>query len=252
MNTAQNSDRRKRQIGSAFELAPSGCTVSSRSATIGFTLIELLVVIAIIGLLASMLIPITGAVNRNKIRARARAELAQIETGIQDYKTKLGYYPPDNPTNPSVNQLYYELAGTTLNNQGVYTTLDGSSQVRANDVVGTFGVGGFMNTSKGAGGDEGPVANAFLKGLRPGQTGEYVRGGSVFRLLVGPVLWPSGSAFQPLPSPPAKTAGLNPWRYNSSSPTNNPGSYDLWMDIVIGGKTNRISNWNSKAVVVTQ
>ena len=29
---------------------------------------------------------------------------------------------------------------------------------------------------------------------------------------------------------------LNPWRYNSSNPTNNPGSYDLWIQLVIARK----------------
>jgi prepilin-type N-terminal cleavage/methylation domain-containing protein len=223
------------------------------SSCAAFTLIELLVVIAIISLLAAMLIPITGAVNRNKMRARARAEMAQIETGILDYKTKLNFYPPDNRTNPSVNQLYYELLGTTLDGSGVYTTLDGSSKIQASQVASTFGVGGFMNATKGAGSDEGQPATPFLKGIRPGQIGELSgTGGLATRLLVGPVAWPASSSFQPVPMPPARTAGLNPWRYNSSSPTNNPGSYDLWMDIMIGGKINRICNWSQRALVVTQ
>jgi hypothetical protein len=37
---------------------------------------------------------------------------------------------------------------------------------------------------------------------------------------------------------------VSPWFYNSSNPTNNPGSYDLWMDVFYSGKTNRISNWS--------
>jgi hypothetical protein len=30
----------------------------------------------------------------------------------------------------------------------------------------------------------------------------------------------------------------------STNPTNNPGSFDLWIDVLYGGKTNRISNWS--------
>src|SRR5262249_23552877 len=89
-----------------------------------FTLIELLVVIAVISLLAAMIFPITGAVTRNRIRARTRAELEQIATYIEQYKAKLGHYPPDNPGNPRTNQLYFELVGTT-NNGITYVTLDG-------------------------------------------------------------------------------------------------------------------------------
>jgi hypothetical protein len=43
---------------------------------------------------------------------------------------------------------------------------------------------------------------------------------------------------------------INPWRYNSVSPVNNPKSYDLWVDILIGGKTNRICNWSDKYIVL--
>ena len=32
--------------------------------------------------------------------------------------------------------------------------------------------------------------------------------------------------------------------YNSSHPTHNAGSYDLWVDLVIGGKTYQVGNWN--------
>ena len=37
---------------------------------------------------------------------------------------------------------------------------------------------------------------------------------------------------------------INPWHYNPINPTNNPDSYDLWIDVVWRGKTNRISNWS--------
>src|SRR5690242_16221723 len=74
----------------------------------GFTLIELLIVISIMAILAAMIIPISGAVSRNRIKAKARAELEQVATGIELYKAKLGAYPPDNPRDPSINQLYFE------------------------------------------------------------------------------------------------------------------------------------------------
>jgi hypothetical protein len=36
---------------------------------------------------------------------------------------------------------------------------------------------------------------------------------------------------------------FNPLRYNLSSPSKNPGSFDLWIEVVVGGKTNTIGNW---------
>src|SRR2546422_491691 len=66
----------------------------SRITSLGFTLIELLVVIAVIALLAAMIIPITGKVSELRIKNKARGELKQVETAINVYKTKLGYYPP--------------------------------------------------------------------------------------------------------------------------------------------------------------
>ena len=44
----------------------------------------------------------------------------------------------------------------------------------------------------------------------------------------------------------ASALGINPWRYNSSNPTNNPGAYDLWIQLSISGKTNLICNWNKQ------
>ena len=41
------------------------------------------------------------------------------------------------------------------------------------------------------------------------------------------------------------TTSVTAWNYVSSSPTNNPTEgYDLWLDVVWRGKTNRISNWS--------
>src|SRR5262245_21409461 len=141
-----------------------------------FTLIEMLVVIAVMSLLAGMIFPITKAVNRNKIRARARAELAQIQTAIETYKLKLGFYPHDNRnTNSVVNQLYYELLGTTAiagaGKAGAFQTLDGSAVIDGADVTTAFGVDGFANSTRG-GGDEGQLAVNFFKGIKPNQFGE--------------------------------------------------------------------------------
>src|SRR2546422_995445 len=116
----------------AFSSLPSfPWTPGHSSFDRAFTLIELLVVIAIIAVLAAMIFPIVGAVNKVKLRSVAQGGLTQVETAIESYKAKYGFYPPDNPSNAAVNQLYFELLGTTASSLGSapfsYTTLDGSA-----------------------------------------------------------------------------------------------------------------------------
>lgn len=212
-----------------------------------FTLIELLVVIGIMAILAALIIPITGAVTRHKLRSRTRAELNLLDTAIQNYKTKRGYYPPDNPGNAEfLNQLYYELSGTILSN-GVYVTLDGSSVLDTNAVNSPIYGKGFqaiVNTTIGAG-DEGRAAQKFIRDLKPAQVAELKSGA---KILVGSVGWDSPTG-QPIAVPPAKVPKLNPFCYVSSNPTNNPNSFDLWIDILVQGKTNRICNWSEDPIV---
>jgi hypothetical protein len=39
---------------------------------------------------------------------------------------------------------------------------------------------------------------------------------------------------------------INFINYVSSNPKHNTHTYDLWIDVVVGGKTNRISNWSNE------
>ncbi len=61
------------------------------------------------------------------------------------------------------------------------------------------------------------------------------------------------SAYAPDPSQPLMTnlvvpykgpnGDYNPWRYISSNALHNPDGFDLWAEVVVGGKTVVIGNW---------
>jgi prepilin-type N-terminal cleavage/methylation domain-containing protein len=217
-----------------------------------FTLIELLVVIAIMGVLAALLLPVVAAVKKHQYIYNTQTQMAQLETAIDRYKAAYGFYPPDNqltPANPLVNQLYYELTGTTnLDvNTPNYQSLDGAPPTLTGvSVNNAFGVAGFMNCSKSGSGEDASAARNFLPDLKPNQVWNYTNPPPAtegVKLLIGSVGGPDAT-YQPMGH-----QDLNPWRYNSSNPTNNPGSYELWMQLVIGRQTNLICNWTKQVQI---
>ena len=200
-----------------------------------FTLIELLVVIAIIGVLAALVFPVGAAVRKVRIKARVRTELAQAQIAIENYKTKLGFYPPDNsnaseanPVAAASNSLYYELLGTKTLNDGTYQLLDGAPVVQA--IVTTF-----QNcTGKGGGGDDSAAAVSFFNNLKP----SYL---AITTPATGIVL---GTVAEGPNMFTASGSKINPWCYKSTNPVHNRGSFDLWVDVTLGSDTYRFSNWS--------
>lgn len=171
-----------------------------------------------------------------------------IAHAIDGYKDKLGHYPPDNavagdPLHYAHSPLFYELRGTTAvmvnGTVTAFNTLDGSVSITPANVSAAFGIGGFINCTRTAG-DEGQPAQKFLPDLSAGQYGDTTVNGANCRLLG--CAFDGPNAFAADPTSPRK---FNPWSYNSSSPTNNPNSYDLWVDITIGSKVYRINNWST-------
>ncbi len=59
----------------------------------GFTLIELLVVIAIISILASLIMTANQSARRRATITRAKAEIAALESGLEQYQQDIGTYP---------------------------------------------------------------------------------------------------------------------------------------------------------------
>lgn len=205
-----------------------------------FTLIELLVVISIIGLLAGFILGGAGSVVRSRNISKATAEMAQLEAAIARYKADYGVYPPSG-TNALMNPLYFELQGVTNINIGsvpTYVTLDGMNSIPASQVPVVFQVGGLVNCSHGTG-EDAAYAKNYLPNVKATQ---IATNGNGYAFLVTSAGGPD-AAYKPLGA-----SGVNPWRYNSVNPTNNPTSYDLYVQLVVGGKTNLVCNWSKQVI----
>jgi len=225
----------------------------------GFSLMELLTVISIIGLLLAIGVGASGIAGRKMREARLRAELHAYTTAIESYKAVFGHYPPDNHrivrdrngtndlnVNPAVNQLYYELVGTIATNQGkLYRTADRQTWIDSETFQETFNVPGIVNSVQW------PTTRpqSFLPSVKAEQRkqAKLSRKADAVEILVAPVDWPAKWPNNPAFSPPfdkdAKLKRVNPWRYVSTHPTNNPGGFDLWAEYMAGSQWRVIGNW---------
>jgi prepilin-type N-terminal cleavage/methylation domain-containing protein len=205
-----------------------------------FTLVEMLTVIAIIGLLAGLIVGLAGFAGRRMKEGRIRGELLQLETAIKAYHAKFGHYPPDHVVSrsplvvdPATPPLFYELVGCVLQGKEFFTH-GPDERVTSADAQRFFGVDGFVNAAT----DE-KALRPFLQ-LNPKQYTEISQTPDIDVLIVSAVPWPKSLNPQPVPAAP----GVNPWRYVSTSPTNNPGTFDLWAEYLDGKKIKIISNWS--------
>ena len=224
------------------------------SASQGFSLVELLVVIAIIGVLASLVVGLSGLAGRKSKEAKVRAELAQYVTAIESFKDQFGYYPPDNVftnsgikmVDPGVNPLFYELTGVFVDNKaGAFRS--GQTTISAGMVSAVFRRDGFVNAADLT---QAKSVKSFLPNLKASQAktvriGQF-NNGPVVQVLVVPVDYPRsylGPRPNVFPIPAVNPTPINPWRYVSTNPTNNPNSFDLWAEVPLGRETKIIGNW---------
>jgi len=214
---------------------------------LAFTLIELLVVISIIALLAGLIVGLARSAGQSNKRSRIQAELNQVITAIDAYKAHLGQYPPDNVmpssriVNPVTNQLFYELTGVLLDeNKRMFRARDRQQNIPSSSVLQFFNRDGFVNA-----GTNPKELKSFIS-LKASQRRAISRQSPEIEVLAVSLDWPNDPRFPP-PfnySTDPQIRRVNPWRYVSTNPTNNPDSFDLWAEFVEGGKIKVICNWS--------
>jgi prepilin-type N-terminal cleavage/methylation domain-containing protein len=210
----------------------------------GFTLIELLVVISIIAVLASFVVGLAPLAGRKAKEASVRAELNRLVTAIEGYRARFGHYPPDHVVtldpvsrvtnvNPVLNPLYYELSGTVVDNVNRRFCVPAKNVYLSGLQVQTaFRRAGFVNVA-----EEVKQVRSFMT-VKERQVKEVPTSQGAVELLAVPVDWPLNRADQP-----TLAKGVNPWRYVSTNPTNNPQTFDLWAEVVLGKEVRVIGNW---------
>lgn len=211
--------------------------------THGFTLIELLVVIAIIAVVAGLVVGLARVAGENKREKRTQTELAKLITMIETYKAKVGIYPPDNPSNPDVNSLLYELAGSIRDRSNDVppegpTYITPFDNITSNEIWITYGGtdvfpdphrnAGLLNAVEKEGNADDAKVHRILTNLQRDQTNNV----SGHLSLVVPIDGPNGRP--------------NPWNYlRGTNAIHNPDSYDIWVVIKTGGQLRTNGNWKN-------
>lgn len=228
----------------------------SRTPGRAFTLIELLVVISIIGVLAGLTVGLGGMASRKSKEARIRTEMNKLINAIENYKSTMGFYPPDHqavdPADarktvgvPSPNQLFYELSGTIfLNNQ--FYLIGTQEGLPAATISSVFGSSGIANSVRAESLRDLPRAAKdvkFTESFKASQV-QRISDNPPVQVLAVPAKGPANRVIN------YRGVAVNPWLYVSTSPTNNAERFDLWTETLIGGKIIRFSNWEKDPVVL--
>jgi hypothetical protein len=144
-------------------------------------------------------------------------------------------------------QLFYELTGTIFNGSAAspwFTNVLGEP-LSANDIRSAFGAGvdGFVNSSTDAN-----EVRKFMGSWRQDEIGRMKIGSKTNVFFALPADGPQ--SFTSLETD-GRQRWVVPWCYDCSSTNRvNADSYDLWIDLTLGGKTNRICNWSDQPVIV--
>ena len=237
-----------------MNLNPTQNRIASRARRSAFTLIELLVVIAIIGMLAAMIANLAAPASIARKRKLMDAAKEQLITAIENYKAKIGFYPPDNAwvvdssqnyaEITATNALFYELMGVKIDTNSA--TLAYLAFVGGNPELNVTGVQlnnvfhreGIANSAQPNSVDQRSVS--FLIPA-PNQTQYKEYGNSGVYGLVVPVSLDWDPANPAVQTPPDF---VNFWHYDASSANrHNMDSYDVWAVYSLGKNIVTNGNW---------
>jgi len=174
-----------------------------------------------------------------KVCAAIREQRHELLSAIDAYKALFGVYPPDHVVSrqPIVvdalkNPLLYELAGIIYNPTNKMFQLGSLKAVEADYVKEFFQCDGFKNC-----GEKPEQIKRFLTAVDlPAR-----------QLHHDPDVFAVGFFIRDERIPPEVEweFDVGSWRYVSSSPTNNPGKFDLWIEVKTKNRTVTIGNWNA-------
>ncbi len=172
-----------------------------------------------------------------KACAAIREERSRLQKAIEAYKAHFGFYPPDHIINrqplvvdPVTNTLCYELAGVLFNPTNKMLQVPGLESAEADYVKQYLACEGFRNCSESL-----DQLSRFLTNPVP-----------AFQLHDDPDVFVLGySLYEAIEPELAGEFQVSPWRYVSSTPTNNPGRFDLWIELGTKHRKIVIGNWKA-------
>jgi hypothetical protein len=174
-----------------------------------------------------------------KVCAEVRNQRGKLVNAIEAYKAQFGVYPPDHVlsrqplvVDPVTNTLFYELVGVIYSPTNKMFQAGGMEAAEEKYVKDFFQIEGFKNC-----GQTPDTITKFLK-IEPVPARQLHDDPDVFAV-----------GFQvPYVGIPPEVVwefDASPWRYVSSSPTNNPGKFDLWIELKTKYQRVVIGNWKA-------
>jgi hypothetical protein len=214
------------------------------------TLRDTAVVIALVLMFAGLCYGVWSFVAAKLLEAHVRVAATQLSGGIRKerdeivsaidaYKTHFGFYPPDTVINRNLvqvdaisNRLAYELIGFVYNPTNRLYQAGRLEPAEAKFVNEFFHCDGFKNSSQRE--DQVkhflPADNKYLSQLHD-DPDVFALG---FQMM-----------YEGITQELANEIEISSWRYVCSAPTNNPGKYDLWLDLRAGRQNITIGNWKA-------